>query len=299
MMKILCIGGTKFVGRKFVEDALSNGHEVYILQRGKTNLNLFPKVTKYFGDRISISKILPPDEYYDMVVDFCGYHPSIVKESCQFLKDKTNLYVFISTCSVYADFSVVGLNEKSQTSKLDIIPSVDSPMTNENYGPLKALCESVVRETFESSRSLILRPCIIVGPYDDSNRFDKLIKFIMQSELRVPNDPNAFIQFVDVRAISEFILKSQTNGIIGTFNLIGPQLKTGLLSFIEQAKSILNPNLKITLSDDDKIEFPMYICNPNFKGFFQFDGSKAYENGFPNIAIEDTVLATASYLKSK
>ena len=169
-MKILFIGGTHFLGRKTVEDALSQSHDVHILQRGKTNPDLFQNVTKYYGDREKISEILASPVHYDMVVDTCGYHPEIVKKSCQLLEDRTNLYVFISTGSVYADFSLPAINEHSTTSTLSEIPSSSAPITNTNYGPLKALCEQVVLNTIGIKKSLILRPGIIVGKYDDSNR---------------------------------------------------------------------------------------------------------------------------------
>lgn len=298
-MKILCIGGTRFVGRRIVEDALLSGHEVYILQRGKTNAELFPSVRKFIGDRINIKELIPSTEKYDMVLDLCGYHPDVVKKSTTFLKDKTSLYVFISTCSVYSDFSVVGLNEKSKVSTIDIVPPVDATITNENYGPLKVLCENVVRDDFESSRYLILRPCIVVGTYDYTKRFDHLIELIARPELVVPNDSEAVIQFVDVRAISKFVLSAINTGVRGTYNTTGPKDKIRLLDFIDEAKNILNSTLNVVLSDDKNIDFPMYTNKPGFEGFFQFDGSKAYESGFPIFSISDTVLSTHNYINSK
>lgn len=299
-MKILFIGGTKFVGRQIAEDALAQGHEVIILQRGKTNADLFPQTKKYYADRKDIASVIPASEYFDMVVDSCGYHPDVVLTSCNYLKDKTKQYVFISTCSVYSDFSIEGLNEQSVVSVVNPVPPVSDAITNENYGPLKALCEKVVIETIGAAHSLILRPCIIVGPYDETKRFDYWIGSILKSsELIVPDDPQASYQFVDVRALSHFVLSSADNKRTGIFNTIGPKEKIKFLDFIQLAKTLLNPQLKIIKSSDLTQNYPMYVNDKNWKGFFEFDGSKAYNNGMVQISVEDTILTTAEYIKSK
>lgn len=299
-MKILFIGGTKFVGRQIAEDALALGHEITILQRGKTNSDLFPQVKKYYADRKDIASVIPATEYFDMVVDSCGYHPEVVAASCSYLKDKTKQYIFISTCSVYSDFSIEGLNEKSEVSVINPVPPANAAITNENYGPLKALCEKAVQDIIGDENSLILRPCIIVGPYDETKRFDYWISSILKSnEITVPDDPQALIQFVDVRALSNFVLTSANNKRTGIFNTIGPKDKIYFLDFIKQAKALLNPQLKIVKTQNPTQNFPMYVNDKNWKGFFQFDGSKAYTKGILQISVEDTILKTAEYIKSK
>jgi len=299
-MKILFIGGTHFLGRQTVEDALIQGHNIYILQRGKTNPDLFQNVTKYYGDREKISEILPANDHYDLVVDTCGYHPEIVKKSCQLLKNRTNLYIFISTGSLYADFSMPGLNEQSTTSTLEDIPPISAPITNNNYGPLKTLCEQVVTNTFGIKKSLILRPGIIVGPYDDSKRFDQLIKLIASNKtLDIPSDHQTMIQFIDVRAISHFILSSFDRKRSGTYNVIGPKKPIRLIDFINTAKKLLNPGLELNyIPVDANLNFPMYFNNPKMNGIFQLDGNKAYADGLMDIAIENTIQATNDYLKN-
>lgn len=288
-MKILFIGGTKFVGRNIVEAAIKEGHVVHILQRGKTNKDLFPLAKKFIGDRDNIDLLIAENEFYDLVVDSCGYHPDQVYKTATFLKNKTNKYIFISTGSVYADFSIHGLNEQSEVSKSEKAIDSSAPITNENYGLLKARCEEVLKSIFEEGKYLILRPCIIVGKYDDTNRFNLLLKKIKDSdELIIPNDPLAHIQFIDVRAIVEFVINS--NERHGTYNLIGPSKPIKLIDFIHSAKSILNPDLKITLSDANKLEFPMYVAGTSsYSGFFHFDGTKAYGAGLKKYSSSDTV----------
>ncbi|MGZ3692223.1 MAG: NAD-dependent epimerase/dehydratase family protein, partial [Pseudobdellovibrio sp.] len=297
--KILFIGGTKFVGRRIVEDALKLGHEVHLLQRGQTNASLFPDVKKYIGDRSDINSVLPADARFDLVIDSCGYHPDVVEKSCRALTGRTPKYVFISTISVYSDFSKAGNNESSAVIESETTPDINTPVRGENYGLLKVKCEKKVLEYFPGELSLILRPCIIVGAHDDTKRFDRWIEAIMNHRgVDVPDDYKSTIQFVDVRALSDFALSARENNLNGIYNLIGPAKPLTLISFIKLAKSVLNPGLELNFVDPQSQNFPMYIQDENWKGLFSTDGSKAYENGFCNIQVKDTVLYIADFLKT-
>lgn len=299
-MKYLFIGGTKFVGRQMVEDALDAGHEVHILQRGQTGQSLFPQVKKYFGDRGDIQNIIPSSATFDVVFDTCGYHPEVVRISCDFLKERTQLYVFISTGSVYSDFSEPGLNENSITSELDNIPSVDIKITSENYGPLKVKCEQEVLKSFGVNKSLILRPTIIVGPHDETQRFDFWINSIMtKRKVSIPNDSLAKIQFIDVRALSKFAIEALENNRFGIYNVIGPKNAMTLLEFLQTAKRIINPDIILEPSGDEEQQFPMYTNHPNWKGFFQIDGKKSYDAGLIDISVEDTIRNVAKALRKE
>lgn len=292
-MKFLFIGGTKFVGRQMVEDALRSGHEVHIFQRGQSGSDLFPRVKRYIAERVNIEKIIPGSEKFDVVIDTCGYHPESVKISAEFLKDKTRLYIFISSASVYADFSKIGLNEMSDVGILSVIPDINCKITAENYGSLKFLCEQQVLNIFGVERSLILRPTIIIGPHDGTQRFDYWIKSILTSDkILVPNAPEARIQFIDVRALSQFAIKALERNIFGVYNVIGPRKETKFLDFLNIAKNILNPKVQFEYYDGgaDR-EFPMYVSDSNWKGFFQIDGTKAYDAGLEDISIESSILS--------
>src|SRR5579864_797347 len=133
-MRILVIGGTRFVGRHLVEAALERGHDVTLFNRGQTNADLFPTVTKLRGDRSSDLSALQ-GKTWDAVIDTCGYVPRVVSASAQLLAHSTNLYVFISSISVYANFTGSAINE---TSPVATIPDETvEDVTNETYGPLK------------------------------------------------------------------------------------------------------------------------------------------------------------------
>lgn len=300
-MKILFIGGTKFVGRQMVEDALYLGHDVSILQRGKTNSNLFPNLRKFIGERENISNIISHSETFDVVIDTCGYHPEVVKMSAEYLKDKTKLYIFVSTISVFPDFSQWNLDENSPISKIAELPPRDVKITGENYGPLKALCEREVLNSFGEKHSLILRPTIIVGSYDESKRFDFWIQAVMiQKLLEIPDDHEATIQIIDVRALSRFALEAYKNNTHGIFNMIGVKKPISFLHFIETAKKLLNPQLELKFCQPkDHHSFPLYVNDANWKGIFQVNGQKAWQAGLEEISLEDTILKTAEYLKGQ
>ena len=305
-LKILFIGGTKFVGRQMVSDALDKGWSVSILQRGLTNPKVFSQVNKFIGDRNNIETLLPKSEEYDLVVDTCGYHPVIVNKSAKALNSRTKKYVFISTVSVYKDFSKPGLNENSEVTKLLKVPSVKEARTPETYGGLKVLCENEVLEAFGEQRSLILRPTIIVGPYDDTRRFDHWISKIMSSEsILIPNEPKTPIQFIDVKALSGFALSGFEKPLSGIFNIVGPWRPVSFFEFLETAKNLLNPRMKIDLVDPHNIDeatrhqqFPMFY-KPEYFGAFQASAKKAYDAGLEKIEVTSTILETAKYLNSK
>ena len=283
-----------------VEDALQLGYDISIIQKGQTNADLFPSVKRYLGDRINITSIVPATEKWDVVIDTCGYHPEVVKKSADYFKDKARLYIFISTISTYKDFSEVGITESSPVSSIEIIPSIDTKITAENYGPLKVLCENAVVNAFGEKKSLILRPTLIVGKYDLTNRFDYWIKSIMnESTLDVPDDNEICIQYVDVRALSQFALSSHDKKRSGVYNTIGSNTQVKLIDFLNKTKAILNPSIQFNFIADKSKTFPIYVPEKGMEGFFKVSCDKAFADGFQLIPLEDTIRSAADFLKTK
>src|ERR1044071_8277313 len=166
-MRILIIGGTRFLGRHLVEAALARRHEVTLFNCGQSNPDLFPQLETILGDREKdVNKL--QGRIWDAVIDVAGYIPRIVRLSAEILKPGVSRYVFISTISVYADFKKIGIDETYPVGKLED-ESVEE-ITGETYGPLKALCEQAIQEIY-GERALIIRPGLIVGPHDPTDRF--------------------------------------------------------------------------------------------------------------------------------
>jgi 2'-hydroxyisoflavone reductase len=302
-MKLLFIGGTHFVGRHIVDAAIQRGHDVTIFHRGVTNNNLFPEAKTILGDRLDV-KDSAIDGSWDAVIDTCGYHPTVVERSVEYFAQKTERYVFISTVSVYNDFSQPHLNEQSPLAKLvGDLPPPNTELNFENYGALKVLCEMAVFKHFGSERSLIIRPDIIVGSYDDTNRFSYWITKLMNHEtLRVPKDNEAPIQFIDVRALKDWTISAIEKRLSSIFNVVGPKAPLKFIDFIERSKKILDSKSAITLIDPGSISdnefgdlYPMYYPK-KYWGAFQIDGSKAYHNGLVPYELESTVKFIETFL---
>ncbi|MEO8541394.1 MAG: NAD-dependent epimerase/dehydratase family protein, partial [bacterium] len=165
-MRILIFGGTNFLGRHTAAAALERGHEVTLFHRGQTNPGLFPAAEEILGDREHDLDRLAGREW-DAVIDVPGYVPRIVGASARALAPRAPHYTFISTISVYADLPRPGMDESAATA---VLPEADSEEVTKYYGELKALCEREVEEAFPDG-ALIIRPGLIVGPHDPTDRF--------------------------------------------------------------------------------------------------------------------------------
>ncbi len=159
-MKLLLLGGPRFLGRAIADAALERGHELTFFNRGTTNPDLYPGVERIIGDRAGDLTALG-GRTWDAVIDTSGYLPSEVRASAEALAG-CGLYCFVSSISVYADFARPN-DEDSPVAELGDLP--EDEVTNESYGALKALCEEAAREVFRE-RALVVRPGLIVGPHD-------------------------------------------------------------------------------------------------------------------------------------
>lgn len=216
-MKILIIGGTRFIGRHLVNSARAHGHDVTLFNRGQTNPGLFRRVKTIRGDREHDLDQLSAG--WDAVIDTCGYIPRIVRMSAEALKDKVGRYIYISSLSVYSDFSKLGVKESDPVAMLED-ESVEE-ITGETYGALKALCEKAVQETY-GLRSLIVRSGLIVGPHDPTDRFTYWpLRIARGGEVLVPDRPDAMTQFIDARDLADLIIKLADQNNSGVFNATG------------------------------------------------------------------------------
>lgn len=294
-MKILIIGGTRFLGRHLVNAARVRRHEVTLFNRGKTNPDLFRKVKTINGDRETDLNQLSGT--WDAVIDTCGYVPRIVNLSAQALKEKTEKYVFVSSVSVYESFAKIGINESDQVAKLQD-ESIEE-ITGETYGALKALCEKTVQDVYGLD-SLIIRPGLIVGAHDPTDRFTYWIKRVAQGgEILAPESPNALTQIIDVRDLADFILDLIESDVSGVFNATGPNppLSFGLL--LDTCKLISGSDAKFKWASTDFLEknnvapwsdLPAWIpATTEDAGFMHVDFSKAVKAGLKFSALEDTI----------
>lgn len=221
------LGGTVFLGRHVVETLLARGHDVTLFHRGQRGGELFPTVERVLGDRATDLDRLPAGATWDAVVDTCGFVPGVVATSAQALRERAGRYVFVSSISVY-DVSQRHVDETSPTPELP----PDAPrdvMTPETYGALKLLCEREALAAFGAQRTLIVRPGLIVGPHDPSDRFTYWpLRFARGGDVLVPDAMEMPVQYVDVRDLAEFVADALERDHTGVVNTVGPAEPTTL-----------------------------------------------------------------------
>jgi nucleoside-diphosphate-sugar epimerase len=219
-VKLLVLGGTNFLGRAIVEDALARRHEVTLFNRGETNPGLFPQAENVRGDREGDLSPLHCRSW-DAVIDPSGYVPAVVRASAELLRGGVGLYLFVSSISVYADYREPRV-EDDPLEQLGDHP-VDRLLENyANYGALKTLCEAEVRDVY-GDRALLVRPGLIVGPHDPTDRFTYWPRRAQRDgPLLAPAPPDRPVQMVDVRDLAGWMLDMVEAGRGGIFNATSP-----------------------------------------------------------------------------
>jgi 2'-hydroxyisoflavone reductase len=305
-MKILILGGTKFLGRHLVDAALATGHEVTLFNRGKTNPTLFPDVETIVGDREQNVNQLSGREW-DAVIDVAGYVPRIVRLSAEALKESVKKYVFISSISVYPEFKKVGINEDDPVGKLED-ESIEE-ITGETYGPLKALCERTVREIY-GERALIVRPGLIVGPYDPTDRFTYWPMRVKRGDdMITPEKPQTPIQIIDVRDLSEFVIKLIENNASRIYNATGPDQDLMMGEFLDVCKLVSGSAATFHWASAEFLkehevapwsDMPVWIPDTEEDaGFSRLDVSKAIHAGLKFRPLEETVRDTIQWAEMR
>ncbi len=229
-MRLLILGGTRFLGRHLVEAAQTRGHEVTLFNRGQSEPDLFPELNQLRGDRQGDLSALGTAGW-DAVIDTSGYTPSAVSASARVLSGRTNHYTFISTISAYREPLVSGSDESVPLH----LPPLDASdvVGPETYGPLKAGAEAALQETFNGT-SLIIRPGLIVGPYDPTDRFTYWPSRLARGgEVLAPGSPDRQVQLIDVRDLAAWCLDLSEAGIGGTFNAAGPERRLTMAGMLQ------------------------------------------------------------------
>src|SRR5690606_2480891 len=247
-MKLLIIGGTRFVGRALVDSALARGHEVTLFNRGQSNPGLYPQVETIVGDRTGDLSALS-SRSWDAVIDTCGYVPRIVRNMAETLSGNVGHYTFISSISVYRDFTQAGIDEAYPVGTVE--DETVEEITGETYGPLKALCEQAVAEVFPG-RALNIRPGLIVGPHDGSDRFNYWpYRVARGGEVLAPGNPDASAQIIDVRDLGDWTLDMAERQATGVYNATGPEQPFTISHVLESCREVTNSDATFTWVSDE------------------------------------------------
>lgn len=306
-MNILIIGGTVFLGRALVEAATARGHRLTLFNRGQTNINLFPEVEKLRGNRDGDLSALA-NRQWDAVIDTCGYLPRIVRQSAELLKDSVARYVFISTLSVYSDIANAGVDENGKLGTLE--DETIETITGDTYGPLKVLCEKEVQKIY-NDRALIIRPGLIVGQNDPTDRFTYWVNRIARGgDTLAPGRPARAIQFIDVRDLAEWTIALIENKKSGVYNANGPETVLTMKEFLDSCIKASGSVTKLIWVRDEVLvklgltpwsEGTLWIpeTDESSRGFFSFDCRKAINDGLRFRSVDDTVKATLDWDRTR
>lgn len=218
-MRILILGGTIFLGRHLAAAALARGHSVTLFNRGQHNPELFPAAEKLRGDRASDLSALA-GRSFDAAIDTSGYLPREVRASAELLAHSVGHYTFISSISVYASFTKIGIDEDEPVGVL--ADPASEELNGESYGPLKALCEQAA-EAAMPGRTLVIRPGLIVGPDDPTDRYTYWpVRIARGGPFVAPEHPGYLVQYIDVRDLADWTLAMVEAGRVGVYNATGP-----------------------------------------------------------------------------
>ena len=250
-LRILILGGTGFTGPYQVRYALSRGHKVTTFNRGKTHPGELPsEVEQLIGDRNGKLDALKGRKW-DVVIDNPTTLPAWVRDAAEILKGNVDRYVFISTISVYADTSK-GVDETAPLAKYEGADPYKETLEAmkasgyKTYGPLKALSEQEAEKWFPG-KTLIIRPGLIVGPGDETDRFTYWpVRLDRGGEVLAPGAPTDPVQFIDARDLAEWTIRMAENRETGIYNATGPAKPLGIGEMLDQIKGALKSDAKFT-----------------------------------------------------
>jgi len=302
-MDILIIGGTVFLGRYLVEAALARGHTLTLFNRGQHNPELFPAVEKLRGDRDGGLSVLH-GRRWDAAIDTCGYVPRIVQASAELLADAVEHYTFISSISVYADFSTIGIDERAPVGTL--ADATVEVVDGETYGPLKALCEQAAERAMPG-RVLNVRPGLIVGPHDPTDRFTYWPQRVAQGgAVLAPNRPEHGTQIIDVRDLADWIVHMVEARQTGVYNATGPDYRLTMGQVLDTSRAVSGSDARISWVSERFLldagvhpwsELPLWVPaeDPSNTGFDMIDCTKAISAGLRFRPLADTIRDTLTW----
>ena len=314
-MKILIIGGTRFVGRHLVAAALARGHDVTLFNRGTQPSDA--DVETIHGDRNhDLAKL--KGRRWDVVVDTCGLLPRVVKASAEVLADALERYVFISSQSVYANLSAPGVDETGtvgtlsseqlkEANAIDSSGQASAASYGKMYGPLKALCEQAAEEVMPN-RVLNVRPGVIVGPFDYMDRFTYWVERVARGgEVLAPGRPDYAVQFIDARDLAEWltsVIERKENGI---YNANGRPNALTMKNLLDECRTVSHSDASFTWASEDFLlseqvaawsELPLWLpedAAPHLKGFMFVNSDKAFKAGLTLRPLRETIADTLAW----
>ena len=293
-MNVLVLGGTRFLGRHIADALVAREHRVTLFNRGISDPEPRENIAQVRGDRERDLALLQASRW-DAVVDTSCYKPETARRSADFFAERTDRYLFISTISVYA-------------LAADAVITEDTPLAlepAEEYGPAKARCEAIVRSAF-GDRATIVRPGLIVGPFDPTDRFTYWpVRIAQGGEVLAPVGPDEPVQFIDARDLANFCVRLLERGEGGAYNVTSPRGAFTIGEVLSTCTQVADSRATFTWVDEDFltqhgvqqwIDLPLWVAaNGGARSIVNADVGRALASGLTLLSLRETVRDTLSW----
>lgn len=289
-LKILILGGTKYLGIHQINYALQRGHSISTFTRGKTqpsiHKDIFKNVESLVGDRNDNLKALE-NRKWDVVIDNSGRRVQWTKDTAELLKDNVGMYLYVSSVSVYYPYTGDNFTETRKLVREIPADAGDEKRLYE-YGVMKANSELATENIFGKDRTVVVRPTFIIGPGNPQNRFlHWTLRAERGGEMLVPGKYSDGVQYIDVRDLSKFMITLLENKTAGTFNGVGPTSKMGVATFAHGTHAAFGTPVSYVYADDyeflkaNNLRFmcPWVLPDGKFEGMTYASNKKSLEAG--------------------
>jgi nucleoside-diphosphate-sugar epimerase len=298
-MDLLVIGGTVFVGRAVVTEALARGHRVTVFHRGEHGEDAHPQVEHLHGDRRTDLDVLA-GRRWDAVVDTCGFEATTVGASARYLSANVGHYGFVSSVSVYREWPAIAVDESG---------AVKEPSADDAYGAGKVAAETAA-EAAMPGRVLVTRPGLIAGPYENIGRVPYWLRRVAQGgEVLAPGDPDETRQWIDARDLAAFHLDCAEARTVGVFNTVSPPAFFTMRELLETCRDVTGSDATFTWVDGETVtkagyapwtELPVWLWDAaeDVSQTWQVDVSKALRAGLRTRPMPETVADTWAWVQA-
>jgi len=306
-MRLLVMGGTVFLGRHIVAAATERGHELTLFNRGVSNPETVDGVEQLHGDREHDLALLA-GRRWDAVIDTSGYLPRVVRASSELLAGAVDRYAFVSSISAYGVLPEPGLDENAPLAPP---PPPGAEDVLRYYSELKAACEGEVGRALPDRR-LVVRPGLIVGPHDPTERFTYWVRRLAEGgRVLIPDAPGQPVQLIDARDLAGWIVRMAETGADGVFNATGPATPLTLGPMLERIRIATGCAAELVPIEEDRLaeagvepwsELPLWLDlprQPDYRGFLAVDIGRALAAGLSFRPLEETVADTLAWSRER
>ena len=297
-LRILILGGTGFIGPHQVSYARRRGHVLTLFNRGRTAPDLFPGVETLIGDRNGDLSALRGREW-DAVIDNSGFYPRWVRLTAELLEGSVERYLFVSSISAYGPELAVGDDEFTAPRATMEDPTDESePPYGPSYGARKALCEDELVKVFGEKRSIVVRPGLITGPGDPTDRINYWLRRVGRGgEVLVPGRPEDPVQLIDARDLTGWMIRLLEGGESGPYNGVGPESRLGMDGFVHGVRAVYAAPVSFTwvpegfLAERELLGRYTFPWTPEaFRAFSRISNERALATGLTYSPLARTLL---------